>query len=302
MRFGPAFFTGLATATLAIPVSSPAENRSLDAQFAIAGQLDGMDHQSQKAGIPFQVGFREIGYNGQVTKAVLEQKQADKATLWLSFRNLRLTINKTTVNGTVGSATCGPLQLVLGNQRDLWIAYDLVRQEENGQAKLMVQGTRFQLPNNNWAIGAPAWVRGTGLLNQNNVTSGLREGLAQNRARIENRLRLAAPKILTALCQQSAKDPKSAERLIVDAVRGGLLSAPVAGVIQQASGTQPAAVRQPAFPQQGGVQTAGGVAPNSSQQPRPPALPTTGFPQTGTSGSNPQRTAEVPPFANSVNR
>ncbi|WP_166823641.1 hypothetical protein [Thalassoroseus pseudoceratinae] len=207
---------------------SAGESVPIAVNFPISGNLENIQHQVQKNGVAFQCLFQNLSYQGEVTRAVIEQKSNDQATLWLGMKNLRLSIQGISLAGSVGQANCGPLQLTMGHRKELWIAFDLARVMQNGQPQLSVQGTRFQLPPDNWAIGEPAWVRTSGLLmNERSVREGLRNGLRNSRQRVEHRLMQGAPGMLTKVCQVAA-DPQRPERKIVEAMRSALLSPPAA--------------------------------------------------------------------------
>ena len=203
-----------------------AESVPIDVNFTVSGTLQNMQQQVQKNGVAFQCVFQNLSYRGEVTRAVVEQKSSEQATLWLGLKNLQLSIQGISLAGSVGQANCGPLQLMMGHRKELWIAFDLARVEQNGQPQLTVQGTRFQLPPDNWTFGEPAWVRTSGLLmNERNVREGLRNGLRNSRQRVEHGMIQGAPGLLTKVCQIAA-DPQRPERKIVEAMRAALLSPP----------------------------------------------------------------------------
>jgi hypothetical protein len=195
----------------------------IDVTFRVNGPLGSMAHRDSKAGMAFQVALRDLSYDGQVTRAVIEQSRADQAVLWLAVRNMTLTVNRIDIGGQIGQAACGPMQVVVAHRREQWIGFELERLEQDGGPKLSVRGARFELPNDNWHIGSPEWVRTQGvLLNQKMVVDGLRQGVAQQRQVLEQRLIQAAPMLLAHLCQ-SATDPECPQRKIVEAIRGRLL-------------------------------------------------------------------------------
>jgi hypothetical protein len=203
--------------------AAPAATTPLDVAFRVTGPLGNMVHREAKAGMQFQVALRDLAYDGQVTRAVLEQSQADQLVLWLAVRNMTLTVGRIDIGGQIGQAACGPMEVVVANRREQWIGFELERLEQDGRATLSVRGARFELPNDNWHIGSPAWVRTQGaFLSQQMVVDGLRQGLAQQRLVLQQRLIQAAPMLLTHLCR-SANDPAGPQRKIVEAIRSRLL-------------------------------------------------------------------------------
>ncbi len=218
--------TAFACSLLTLQNLSAGESVPIAVNFQVSGTLDNMRQQVQKNGVAFQCVFQNLSYRGEVTRAVIEQKSNDQATLWLGLKNLQLSIQGISLAGSVGQANCGPIQLMMGHRKELWIAYDLAKVVQNGQPQLTVQGTRFQLPPDNWAIGEPAWVRTSGLLlTEQKVREGLRNGLRESRRRVEHGLIQGAPGLLTKVCQVAA-DPQRPERKVVEAMRSALLSPP----------------------------------------------------------------------------
>lgn len=193
------------------------EATDLGAAFEISGTLNDMNQTVNRSGLTFQVALRQLAYGGRVTRTVLEQKDTGHVTLWMALRDVRLNVARTDIMGRIGNAACGPMGIVLGHRRDLWIAFDLEQQERDGQPRIVLKHIRFQLPPDNWSIQNPAWVQSQGLgMTQDRVVMGLREGLVNNRRRIEQELIKSAPGMLTQL----AKMPD--QRHVIDAVRSKL--------------------------------------------------------------------------------
>ncbi len=173
-----------------------AETKDLDATFKVTGEVRDMWQYTNSNGFSFRVDFRDIRYQGEVQRTLLEHKEPGQLTVWLALRDTTLTIDRTDINGPRHSAQCGPLQLIMGNRRDLWLAFDCEYQVENNQATLTVQNTRFGLPPDNWSIGSPSWVSTSGFgMTQGRVIDGLRSGLFSNSDTIVAELINVAPEI-----------------------------------------------------------------------------------------------------------
>ncbi len=199
-----------------------AETVDLNTKCEFSGKVADISQTTQKLGVALRIGMTGVTYSGQLTRTVLEQSQPGKVTLWFGLRNVRLTVNRTNIVGGPGSAACGPMDVVLGNQKDLWLAFDIEADKKNVRsAQMVVKNVRFQLPPDNWAIGKPAWVRTTGIgFTQQNVVEGLREGIAADRASLQQKLMQDAPRILSQVVRQTT--PQGAESPLVRAIRSRL--------------------------------------------------------------------------------
>jgi hypothetical protein len=198
-----------------------AETIDLNTKCEFAGKVPDMTHMTQKLGVALRVGMTGVTYSGQLTRTVLEQSQPGKVTLWFGLRNVKLTVGRTDIVGGPGSAACGPMDLVLGNQKDLWLAFDIEADKKNQTNQMVVKNVRFQLPPDNWAIGKPAWVRTTGIgFTQDRVVEGLREGITKDRAKLQEKLMQDAPQILSQVVKLTT--PKDSESPVVKAVRSRL--------------------------------------------------------------------------------
>lgn len=168
--------------------------------ITIKGQVSDMRQTTSASGYSFQVDFRNISYDGKVERMLVERKEDGKATIWLSLRNTVLTVQQTDISGGRKSAQCGPIRLVLGQRNELWLAMDVQQRIQDGQNKLVLTGTRFGLPQNNLSVGAPSWVRTSGLgMTESRVVSGLTSGIAESTKNIEAKLIQEAPKIFAQL-------------------------------------------------------------------------------------------------------
>ncbi len=137
------------------------------------------------------------------------------------------------MSGQPGSATCGPTMLHIGQQREIWVAFDFERDADATQT-LEFSGSRCQIAHDNWTIGSPAWVQTSGLfMSRSKVASGVRSGLAGKRERIEQELQRIAYAVLGKSCSDSGEVPADhdvfetavAARLVRD---GHLAAAPSA--------------------------------------------------------------------------
>jgi hypothetical protein len=181
-----------------------------------SGQLEDMSHTTNKSGYSFRVLMRGLRYQGQLGRTVVETTGENRHTIWLGLRNFYVRIERTDIAGQPGRAACGPLDLVLGNQRELWLGFDVQTQADptnENEVRLVLLETRFRLPPDNWSIGAPAWVKTSGFgMSRENVVSGIRRGLSENRERIAGRVIKSAPAIYAQAAALTDKLPPLVEQ------------------------------------------------------------------------------------------
>jgi hypothetical protein len=190
-------------------ISAAAEPVDLGVAGTLSGQLRDMAQVSNRSGYTFQVAMRGVHYDGQLERTVVETTGEKKYTIWMALRGFRVTIDRTDIAGQPGRAACGPMDIVLGSQRELWIAFDMHSElNEVGEVQLVLEQTRFQLPPDNWALGNPQWVQTSGFgMTQANVVNGIHRGLSENRERIVQHVINAGPTIFTQAASLSDRLP-----------------------------------------------------------------------------------------------
>lgn len=200
-----------------------AELKQLSSEVDVSGRIADMAQTTHSSGYNFNVGLTGLKYRGRVDRTLLEKKDAGELTVWLALRDVVLTIDRTSITGRPGRATCGPLQIQLGHRRDLWVAFDFETAANDDASGLRLKNTRFAIPNDNWAIGSPAWVQTSGFgMSRSKVTNGLRSGLLNNKQRIEQRLIEIAPTILANVAPVPDNKPAN-RKSIAPAVHRKLL-------------------------------------------------------------------------------
>jgi hypothetical protein len=203
-----ALLAAVTTATLLLTANSLGEDgRTNDEGNGIAGRVVDMTAYTNSSGYRFLVALRGLRYQGQADRTLLESKEDGSLTVWMSFRNIRLTIGQISLSGEPGSATCGPMLLNIGHRREIWVALDFDHHADADRS-LTLSGSRCRIENDNWAIGSPAWVRTSGwFMSENKVVSGVRNGLAGRRERIEQELKRIAYSLLGESCSDSGEAP-----------------------------------------------------------------------------------------------
>jgi hypothetical protein len=203
----PRCVTIVALVLLVAAVSPAGDAETSGARSEIAGQVGDIHDSTDSSGYRFQVALRNLSYVGQADRTLLERKADGSFTIWLAFRDIRLTIGQISMSGQPGSATCGPTALHIGQQREIWVAFDFERDADTSDM-LTYSGSRCQIAHDNWAIGSPAWVQTSGLfMSRGKVASGVRSGLAGQRQRIEQELQRIAYAVLGKSCSDSSEPP-----------------------------------------------------------------------------------------------
>jgi hypothetical protein len=199
-----------------------ADSKRIKISLPISGQVPDVSYRIRDSqfGIEFQTKFQDVSYVGEVTGAIVEQKQPGKVSLWFSLRKLRVTHKRTSLAGWPGSAEVGPMDLLLGSRRDLWIAFDLERAVRDGQPRIVLRGTRFRMPKDNWSIGRAKWIRTTGVaMTQQRVKDGLRNGLVKNQKLLEQQVIQMASRVLKDLFQSVSDSLPGKKELVAEVER-----------------------------------------------------------------------------------
>ena len=197
-----------ASMALLIAADSTAGETSLIGEDSeIGGPVADIHDSTQSSGFRFSVALRAVQYEGQKDRTLLEQHEDGSLTIWVAFRDIQLTIGQISLSGQPGSATCGPLAMRIGHQREIWVAFDFDHQSDVNQT-LKLSGSRCRIADDNWLIGSPAWVRTSGFfMTESKVINGVRSGLAGKRARIEQELQRIAYAELGESCTESGDVP-----------------------------------------------------------------------------------------------
>jgi hypothetical protein len=115
------------------------------------------------------------------------------------------------LSGDFFSASCGPLQIVLGHRADLPLSFQVRPEVEQGKLRLRLIGTQFRLARDNWTVGSPAWVNVSGFFSlfipEGRIVQGLRDGIYRDASRIEREVAGSVPRMLTRLENRFTLEP-----------------------------------------------------------------------------------------------
>lgn len=175
-----------------MPKSIPADS--------LTGRLNDMYDSTSAEGIDFGVTLSGISYSGEAARARVEAYKPDRVNVQVGLKNVQINISGAYVAGGGRSAGTGPIAVVIGHQRPVWINFDVAPYIENRRLRLKLLGSSFSIPNDNWYVTNPAgvWVRGLGM-DAGRVSSGLVSGLYGNKGRIEAEINAMVPKMVKQL-------------------------------------------------------------------------------------------------------
>ena len=164
----------------------------------LSGQVKDLYDTTVAEGRTFNVQFTGIRYRGKITRAHIKAYQQDRLNIQLALQQLQLDINRTYVTGRSHSAVAGPMSVVIGHRRPVWLSVALRPKVVDRRMKLDLVATRFDIQNDNWYVTAPTGVSTRGLgMTRSRVSNGLVRGLYDSRARIEAEIQAMVPGMLS---------------------------------------------------------------------------------------------------------
>ena len=176
----------------------------------IQGELpDATTNPNTQVG-PMNVRFSDISYRGRLGRSDIEATENGTLSITLRARNIVIHIRRTTIQGSGRSATCGPILIRVGHRRDLKLKCIVKPIVQERQLRLEVIDSTFRIPSDNWVVGYPEWVRGSGGgMTSSRVSSSLQQGFYNDRRRIEQQVLAALPEMLERLTGVLPLDPVS---------------------------------------------------------------------------------------------
>jgi len=163
----------------------------------LSGKVNDIHDTTVAEGRTFNVQFTGIRYRGKITRAHIKAYKRDRLNIQLAVQAVRLEINRTYVTGRSRSAVAGPMSVVIGHRRPVWLSVALKPKIVKRRLKLELIATRFDIQNDNWYVTAPTGVSVRGLgMTRNRVANGLVRGLYDSRARIEAEFQAMVPGML----------------------------------------------------------------------------------------------------------
>ncbi|HLQ44789.1 MAG TPA: hypothetical protein VK137_08685, partial [Planctomycetaceae bacterium] len=175
-------------------------------QDLLSGRIKDLFDSTNVEGYGFSIRFSGITYKSQLNQIRIKAHAKDRLNIQVGLTKAVLTIAGTSVMGEDHAAQTGPIQVVIGHQRPVWLSVDLTPVVENRRLRLRQVGARFDIPHDNWYVTSPAGVSVQGFgMTREKVSSGLVNGLYGSKHRIENEVLSVVPKLLDALEEKLAE-------------------------------------------------------------------------------------------------
>lgn len=158
-------------------------------------------------GRSFSVTFSDLYYTAKLARARVQAYREGRLNIQLGMENINLTIGATYVDGFAKSASAGPIDIVIGHQRPVWISFDVRPYVQDRRLRLELVAQRFEIPEDNWFVTDPAGVstRGFGMT-QSRVSNGLVDGLYGQKEQIESEVLSVVPGLIEELEKQLVFD------------------------------------------------------------------------------------------------
>src|SRR5262249_20637363 len=124
----------------------------------LTGRLADISDYTEAEGYGFSVYMSGIGYRAQLSRASIKAYRKDRLNIQLGLSNAQVVIGGTSLSGDRHSAQAGPISVVIGHRRPVWLSIDVTPTVVNRKLKFKLVASRFSIPNDNWYVTAPAGV------------------------------------------------------------------------------------------------------------------------------------------------
>jgi hypothetical protein len=171
----------------------------------------GADIYDSRPGIlsRFHIALSGISYRGALERVAVTAKDDGWITIAVGLRNVVAEVAQTQIHNRLISASSGPMDIVIGEQRPVWLTFDVQPSIVERQVKFEVGARHFEIPNEDFYVTTPqVTARGTPFIRSrvsNAVSSGLVNGAYGRKAEIEQRVLEAVPGIVRRLEQEIDK-------------------------------------------------------------------------------------------------
>ncbi len=172
----------------------------------LKGRINDIVESTNVEGYGFRVQFTGISYNSQLNQVRVKGVGQDRLNLQVGLTNAVLNIGRTWVTGEDHSASAGPIQVVIGHRRPVWLDIDVKPYIENRRIRLKPIASRFDIPNDNWYVTTPAGVSVSGFgMSREKVSRGLVSGLYGQKQRIQQEVQSTVPKLIESVEKKIAE-------------------------------------------------------------------------------------------------
>lgn len=168
---------------------------------SLSGSIPDIHTSTTAEGYSFGVTFANLYYSGSLTRARVQAYREGRLNIQLGLEDINLTIGSTYVDGPLlKSASAGPIDIVIGQNRPVWISFDVRPYVRDRRLRLELLGQRFDIPEDNWFVSGPAGVSTRGLgMTAGRVSSGLVDGLYARKGQIESEVLSVVPSLIAEL-------------------------------------------------------------------------------------------------------
>lgn len=167
---------------------------------ALTGRLNDISDSTSAEGYTFGVYMSGLSYYAQLVRAKVQAYRKDRLNIQLGLSNAQVTIGGTSITGSSHSAEAGPMSIVIGHQRPVWLSFDVTPVVVDRKLRLKLVGTSFSIPDDNWYVSGPAGVSAHGFgLTREKVSSGLVSGLYGRKHMIESQVSGVVPRLVAQM-------------------------------------------------------------------------------------------------------
>lgn len=167
---------------------------------ALVGRLSDISDYTESQGYGFNVQMYGLSYHAHVVRAAVKAYAKDRLNVQLGLSNVQVTIGGTSLSGDRHSAQAGPISIVIGHQRPVWLSFDVKPEVADRKLRFRLLGTAFSIPSDNWYVSGPAGVSTHGWgMTESKVSNGLVSGLYGKKGTIEQQVASVVPRLIAEL-------------------------------------------------------------------------------------------------------
>jgi poly(3-hydroxybutyrate) depolymerase len=148
----------------------------------------------------FEIDLSGMNYHGQVEQIRLATDGEGWINLEIGLRNMTFEIGQTRVSGRLTSATAGPMQIIVGQSKPVWLSIRVRPHTENRRLRLELDYTDFRIPDESFDVTRPQAV-GSGLpFVRDRVASGVARDMVSKardrKSEIESQIAAMVPALV----------------------------------------------------------------------------------------------------------
>ncbi|MGQ0633727.1 MAG: alpha/beta hydrolase-fold protein [Planctomycetaceae bacterium] len=171
----------------------------------LTGWLNPISEYTHAQGYTFSVTMSGLSYSAQLYRAVVKAYAKDRINVQLGLSNVQVTIGGTSIQGKPGGATAGPMRVVIGHVRPVWLSFDVAPVVVDRKLRLRHLSTGFSIPGDNWYVSSPAGVDANfGLFgpSEGEIAGQLVSGIYGRKATIEQQVASVVPSLIREMENQ----------------------------------------------------------------------------------------------------